>query len=145
VLGPGQPAADPPRHLGVAQPLADHLLGQEVRADEVGEVAAEGVLAGRDDRGVRDRQRQRVPEQRGHREPVGQAADHAGFRGGLDVADPAVAAGAAGQHVDDRGEQQQRAGAHLHPDKTPPADPVGRAQQARRPAAAGRCAHQDMA
>ena len=33
-------------------------------------------LRARDQRGVRDRQAQRVPEQRGHREPVGHRADH---------------------------------------------------------------------
>ena len=46
----------------------------------------------RDDRGVRDRQPERAAEQRRHREPVGQRADHAGLGHGADVADPAGAA-----------------------------------------------------
>ena len=52
---------------------------------------AELVFLAFDDRGVRDRDAQRMLEQRGDREPVGHRADHAGLGGGPDIADPAGA------------------------------------------------------
>ena len=59
---------------------------QEIVAQEIGERVADPVLVARDDRGVRDRQAERVAEQRGHREPVGQPADHRRFGKGADKA-----------------------------------------------------------
>ena len=89
VATPGQDAGDLARHaLGVwriAKPgagaapdahrrrAADHFSGRGSCGDEVLQATAEGVLAGRDQRGVRDRQPERVTEQRGYREPVGRA------------------------------------------------------------------------
>ena len=78
---------------------------------------ADLVLLARDDRGVRDRQPQRVPEQRGDGEPVGQRADHRGLGGRPHVADPAPTS-AAEQHAgeeDHGGEQEQPGGQPLHP------------------------------
>src|SRR3546814_11115755 len=46
----------------------------------------DACLAARDDRRVRDRQTQRVAEQRGDGEPVGDRADHGGFGERGDVA-----------------------------------------------------------
>ena len=84
----GQPPADT-----LADPRRLHSLGhrvgsQEARLDEVAERLAELLLALGDDRGVRDRHPERVAEQRHHREPVGQAADHGGLGGGLHVPVP---------------------------------------------------------
>ena len=51
-----------------------------------GERVADPVLVARDDRGVRDRQAERVAEQRGDREPVGEAADQPRLGEGADEA-----------------------------------------------------------
>ena len=117
-----RPAAGPAR---VAEPLADDLGGEEVLADEASQPFADLVLLARDDRGVRDRQPQRVPEQRGHREPVGEAADHGRLGGRLDVA-PAPVAVADSHAADDEdrgGDDQQAAGDDLHPAQRP--QPLG--------------------
>ena len=53
-------------------------------------VVGDPVLVARDDRGVRDRQAERMAEQRGHREPVGQPADHRRFGERADEADRGV-------------------------------------------------------
>jgi hypothetical protein len=58
--------------------------------DEGAENAADPLLAGRDDRGVGNRQAQRVTKQRGHGEPVSQPADERRFRRGTHVAEPGV-------------------------------------------------------
>ena len=84
---------------GIAQPLAERARRsrvvsslvrttsprEEVGLDELAERAADLVLAVGDDRGVRDRDAERMPEQRRHREPVGERADHAAFGGGPHV------------------------------------------------------------
>ena len=77
-----QPLAQPARDLRVAQLGLDDLRRHEVLPDEGAEALAELVLLALDDRGVRDRDAQRVLEQRGDREPVGERADHAGLGGG---------------------------------------------------------------
>ena len=55
----------------------DDLGGQEIGAQEAGECAPEPFLIIGNDCCVRDRDTQRMPEQRSHREPVGKPADHA--------------------------------------------------------------------
>ena len=80
--------------------------------------AAHLVLARRDDRRVRDREPQRVAEQRRDREPVGQRADHRRLGAGLHVADPALRVrpdGHDGHDVDQRGQDEQTRGHSLHP------------------------------
>ena len=52
---------------------------------------AQLVLLGGDDRGVRDGQAERVAEEGGDREPVGERADHAGLGGRGDIAAQAPA------------------------------------------------------
>ena len=64
----------------------DHARNEEILTDEIGERLADPVLVTRDDRGVRDRQAERVAEQGRHREPVGEAADHRRFGERLHVA-----------------------------------------------------------
>ena len=56
VVRVGQPAAEPGCDPDRAQPVPHHLLGQEVGPDEVAQPGTQLVLAGRDDRRVRDRQ-----------------------------------------------------------------------------------------
>ena len=75
----GEPCGEARRRIELRQ-LGEHLLGaEEVRADEGREVLADPVLVARDDRRVRDRQSERMAEQRHHREPVGDRADHRGL------------------------------------------------------------------
>ena len=78
----GHPVAD----VGGPHPLGDGVGGEEAGLDELAERLAELLLALGDDRGVGDRQPERVAEQRHHGEPVGQPADHRGLGGGLHVA-----------------------------------------------------------
>ena len=71
-------------------PPRDHRRDEEILLEEIGERFADPVLVARDDRGVRDRQAERVAEQGGDREPVGKAADHRRFGEGLDVGEPRI-------------------------------------------------------
>ena len=109
--------AGPRRHpLGdLGDPTRSRMivLVEEVLPHEVLESLAQLILAARDQRGVRDRQAQRVPEQCGHGEPVGHRADHARLGAGVDEAQPAVRP--EGQQVDDGGEHQQGQGDGAHP------------------------------
>ena len=88
LAGVGEPAAEASRDADRAE-LAEHdLVGEELVLDERAEGRADLVLAGRDDRRVRDAQAERIPEQRRHREPVGDRADHGALGGGAHVAEP---------------------------------------------------------
>ena len=71
--------AHPPRH---------HRRDEEILLEEIGQRLADAILVARDDRGVRDRQAERVAEQRGDREPVGQPADHPRLGERLDPREP---------------------------------------------------------
>ena len=68
-----EPLAEPTRDLRVAQFGLDDLRRHEVLPDEGAEALAELVFLALDDRGVRDRDAQRMLEQRGDGEPVGQS------------------------------------------------------------------------
>ena len=97
--------------------VLDDGAGQEVLLHEGAQARADLVLLARDDRGVRDRQPERVPEQRGDGEPVGQRADHRGLGGGPHVADPGAGVPAE-QHAgeeDERRPAEQPGGQPLHP------------------------------
>ena len=86
-----QEAADRAGEVDVAHPPRDHRRDQEIVLEEGGQRVADAVLVARDDRGVRDRQAERMAEQGGDREPVGQAADHRRLGEGLHVAEPGIA------------------------------------------------------
>jgi hypothetical protein len=93
------------------------LTRQEVLLDEIAEHAADAVLLGRDDRGVRDRQAQRPAEQCGDGEPVGETAHERRFRRGPDEAKPRIDGleGARGEKDEKRNDQEARRHAlHLH-------------------------------
>ena len=72
----GEEVARRAREVHLAHPPRDHRRGEEVVAQEARHRVGDAVLLLGDDRGVRDRDAERVAEQRGDREPVGQAADH---------------------------------------------------------------------
>ena len=107
------PDAHPAGDVGGREPLADHLLVQEVLGEELLEALAELVLAPRDQRRVRDRQPERVPEQGGHREPVGDGAHHARLGARVDEAQEPVLV--EGDEVDHGREEQQTQRHALHP------------------------------
>ena len=121
VLGNGEPAAESLTDVDAGQSFGEHLVGQEVALHELAEAAADLVLAARDDRRVRDRQPERMTEQRGDGEPVGERTDHRRFGARSHVADPggAVVLVGAGDEVDDRGEHEEAGGERLHPPQIP--------------------------
>jgi hypothetical protein len=67
-----------------------HVAREKVLLDEVAQAAADTVLARRNDRGMRDRQAEWVPEDGRHREPVGESADHCRFRDRTHDAEPRI-------------------------------------------------------
>ena len=85
-----QEAADGAGQVDVAHPPRDDRRDQEILLEEIGQRLADPVLVAGDDGRVRDRQAERVAEQRRHREPVGQAADHRCLGEGLHIADPGI-------------------------------------------------------
>ena len=112
----GQPVAEAFGDLGAGESLTDHFRGQEVALHEVAEAAPDVVLALRDDRRVRNRDTERVAEQRGDSEPVGEGADHRRLGRRLDVADPRrLVLEHAGDDEHNGGEHQQTSGKQLHP------------------------------
>ena len=77
VLGIGEPGRRPSATAAAVRTRSATVArAEEVLPDERRQRLAELLLALDDDRGVRDRQAERVPEQRGDREPVGQRSDH---------------------------------------------------------------------
>ena len=103
-----QPAGQPVADLGGQHPVADDVLAQEVLAHEVLQALGQHVLAARDQRGMRDREPQRVPEQRRHGEPVGHRADHRGLGPGVHEPPEALVPDPQRREEHDRGEHQQR-------------------------------------
>ena len=84
----GQPVGDQRGEIDLVQLFAHRFRRQEIHLDEAAEIVGDAVLVLRDDRGVRDRQAERPPEQRHHRIPVGEAADGRGLGEGGDEAEP---------------------------------------------------------
>ena len=75
----GQEAMQDAGQVEPGQNIGDFLGGKDVGRDEAAERGAEPLLLPRDDGGVRDGDAKRVAEQRGDREPVGDAADESGL------------------------------------------------------------------
>lgn len=86
----GQPVYDRARDVEPPHPARDDRRQQEIVAQEYRQRIADPVLVPRDDRGVRDRQPERMAEQRGDRKPVRQSADHRRLGKGPDEADRGV-------------------------------------------------------
>jgi hypothetical protein len=80
VGGLGQPVGQQLHRVVPADQLEDRLGVEEFFAHEQRQVVGDLVLVAGDDGGVaRDDRNRDAPEQRHHREPVGQRADHRGF------------------------------------------------------------------
>ena len=71
-----EPVTDPLADVDAGKPLRQHLVGEEVALHELAEAAPDLVLALGDDRRVRDGDAERVTEQGGDGEPVGEGTDH---------------------------------------------------------------------
>ena len=80
----GKEAMQDARQVEAGQHTGDLVGGEDVGGDEAAERGAEALLLARDDGGMGDRDAERVAEQRGDREPVGDAADKSGLGGGLE-------------------------------------------------------------
>ena len=105
----GQEAVQDGRQVEPAQHAGDLPGGHHVVGDEAAQRAAQTLLLMRDDGGVRDRNAERMAEQRGDGEPVGDPADEAGFcRGAQQVGGVAGRQRVAGQR--EGGHQGQQAG-----------------------------------
>jgi len=123
----GQPAGDRARHVEAAGSPGDDDRDQEIGAEELRERVADPVLVARHYGCVRDRQAERMAEQRGHREPVRQPTDHRRLRERTDEREGGVG-------VDERAADEERRGhEHEQPGRDDPhADEGGRRCFARR-------------
>jgi hypothetical protein len=101
----GHPCDIQPTH-----PPRDHGGGQEIVLQELSQRGADPVLVLGDDGGVRDRQAERMPEQGGDREPVGEAADHRRLRKGANEAPGRVEMVVMAGEKEDRGHHHEHAG-----------------------------------
>ena len=112
--------ADGAGHIDLAHPPRHDAGRQEIVTEEGGERVADPVLVARDDRRVRDRQAERVAEQRGNGEPVGNAADHRRFGKGAHEAPGGVLVRQAGHRDEDGGHAGEHRGCqHAHAARAP--------------------------
>lgn len=129
MLRPIEPSPQPVSHPSRAQSLPCDVLGQEVVGHEVLQVAANLVLALRNDRRMRDRQTQRMPEERGHGEPVSKRTDHGCLRAGIDITPAAGVIQTQGHGIDRCGQDEQRQRDQAHPPKSAAALLIGRGRR----------------
>jgi hypothetical protein len=113
VGGVGQVLAQAGGHAHRADLLGDHRAAEEVALHEGAQAPADVVLAFGDDRRVGDGDAQRVAEQGGDREPVGQGPHHGRFGEGLHVAGHRGVE-LPGHHEHHRRQHQQPGGQQLH-------------------------------
>jgi hypothetical protein len=106
----GQPAGEPPGDLGRTDAFGDDVGVEEVLLHELAERGGELVLALDKERGVRNRQAKRTAEQRRHREPVRDAADHGRLGAGLDVAEGGPVRADHGHGDEDDGHYREESG-----------------------------------
>ncbi len=118
VLGCRQPRRESPGDLSFLEALGEHVGGEEALTDEAPEGLSQLVLALGENGGVGNRQTERVAEQCGDCEPVGQATDHGRLGGGAYVAPYArVVTGRDARGDEDQcGHHQQSGGPALHHD-----------------------------
>ena len=119
MLGIRQPLPNPVGDAGLTHLRQDELGVEEVLPHELAERPTQLVLLVLHNRRVWDLQPQRMTEEGGDREPVGQPADHARLGGCPDEPHPlrrvrrSVHLPVAAQEVDDGGHEQQTGGDRL--------------------------------
>src|SRR5512146_1698493 len=95
--------------------MLDDIAREEVALHERAERAADTVLSRRNDRGVRNGNAERMTEQRGHGEPVGEPADHGRLHRRAHDAEPREAGlEHASDDEQDGGGNEQKRRAALH-------------------------------
>ncbi len=110
-----EPLGEPADDIDLGQPIVRNLHVEEIVGDETTERRADAVLVARNDRGVRDRNSERMAKQRNHGEPVGAGADHAGFREGPHIGQPRPIdpeRGSCDKHHGHQNKQECRDGSH---------------------------------
>jgi hypothetical protein len=129
----GQPLAQARGDRRRLELRAHDVAAQELGLDELTEILADLVLAVRDDRGVRDRDAERMPEQRRHGEPVGERPDHAAFGERAHVRERGdLLLEREGEREEHRHEHERTEGDALHEPQPPTALLVRRTEQGRR-------------
>ena len=86
-LAVAQPVGDERAEIDLPQLGLDRSRFEEMHLDELAELVGDAVLVALDNCRVRDRQSQRLFEQRHHGVPVGEAADRGGLGKGCDEAE----------------------------------------------------------
>ena len=95
-------AADGAGKIHPPHPPRHHRRREEIVLEEIRQGIADPVLVARDDRGVRDRQAERMAEQGRDREPVGDATDQTRLGEGADEAPGGMGVGEIGDGDEDR-------------------------------------------
>src|SRR5258706_3197148 len=100
MLAVGEPLRRALGGMDAPQVGGDDVARQEVVLHEVAEDLPDPLFTRGDDGGVGNRQAEWMPEQRGDREPVGQAAHERRLGGRADVTEPGV------QRLEDAGRDE---------------------------------------
>ncbi len=112
----GEKAADGACHIDAPHPPRDHGCRQKIVAKELRQRLPDSILVLGDDRRVRDRKAERMPEQSRDGEPVGKPADHGSFGKRPDKAPAWVSRLEAGSREENGGHRHQHAGRNdAHP------------------------------
>src|SRR4029077_15426588 len=77
-----EPVRVPAKDMYWTEPLMCDLHIEKIVGDEPAERRPDAVAVARDNRGVGNRDAERMAKQRDHGEPIGAGPDHAGFREG---------------------------------------------------------------
>jgi hypothetical protein len=114
----GQPARDRARDVEPPRPPGYDDGNQEIVAEELRQRVAYPILVARHDCRVRDRQAERMTEQRGDREPVGQPTDHRRLRKRAHERECWMDRNERTAHEERRGHEHEQAGGnHAHADE----------------------------
>jgi hypothetical protein len=105
-----EPAREPGDHVDLREPLVRDPRREEIIGDEAAERRPDALLIVGNDRGVRDRDAERVAKQGDDREPIGTSADHAGFREGAQIRQPRPIKPRHGRGKENRRHQHEQRG-----------------------------------
>ena len=108
----------------VRQHVGHLAAGEHMVGDETAQRLAQAVTLVGNDGGMRNWHAQRMAEQRGHGEPVGDAADKTGLGGGLQQPAPPVRRHEIGDQRQGRHQHQQAGREHAVAAQGPPSEEV---------------------